>query len=505
MSSIRFDSLSLIQPIQKALKEEGYETATPIQAQAIPHGIAGKDVLGVAQTGTGKTAAFAIPMIQRFAESRGKNRGPRGLVLAPTRELAQQIGDSFNTYGRHTGLRTAVVFGGVGFGNQTSALRRGVDVLVACPGRLLDLLNQGHADLSNVEVLVLDEADRMLDMGFIHDIRRLVAKMPTDRQTLFFSATMPDEIRRLSATLLKHPVTVTVSPVASTAERVEQCVYLVSKENKPALLAHLVRELPMTRAIVFTRTKHGADKVVKKLTAAGIRSEAIHGNKRQNHRERALSLFSAGKVPVLVATDIASRGIDVDDVTHVVNYDVTHEPEVYVHRIGRTARAGASGNAVSFCDTDERSNLRAIERLTKQQIPVIPTPPLPRAEPSSDDRDRERAPQGRDNRGQQGGGRRPAQPAAGGGRQGAPAGKPARTKAVGGGVRPTGAVPAAAARGTAGAGAEATRPARTGPKKKHPGGKPARNAQGHGGHGGQAPSHRGKSGRNQRAPSFGGR
>lgn len=369
---MQFASLGLSETILRAAAAEGYTTATPIQAQAIPHVVQGRDVLGCAQTGTGKTAAFAMPILHRLSQSPRPvgSRGARCLVLCPTRELALQIGESFRAYGRGLSLRQTIIFGGVNQNPQVEALRRGVEILIATPGRLIDLINQGHADLRGVEVLVLDEADRMLDMGFINDIRRIVAKLSGKRQTLLFSATMPEEIRNLAHTLLRNPATVSVAPVSSTAERIDESVYFVAKQNKPALLAHLVQNLPMYRTLVFTRTKHGADRVVRHLHARGIRAEAIHGNKSQNARQRALTNFAANKMPVLVATDIASRGIDVDGITHVVNYDLTHEPETYVHRIGRTARAGASGAAVSFCDHEEMPNLRAIERLIRRPIPV---------------------------------------------------------------------------------------------------------------------------------------
>ena len=373
---MQFSDLRLSEPILRAIASEGYTTATPIQARAIPHVLGGRDVLGCAQTGTGKTAAFAAPILHRLSAARPTSHRARCLVLCPTRELATQIAEGFRAYGKHLGLRLAVVFGGVGQNPQASALRRGVDVIVATPGRLLDLINQGLADLRGVEALVLDEADRMLDMGFINDIRKIVAKLPAQRQTLLFSATMPSEIRHLAESLLRNPVSVQVTPPASTAERIDESVYFVSKSGKPALLAHLVGELPMTRTLVFTRTKHGADRVVRHLHTRGIRAEAIHGNKSQNARERALASFTNNRIPVLVATDIASRGIDVEGITHVVNYDLTHEPETYVHRIGRTARAGASGAAVSFCDREEVTNLKAIERLIRRPIPVV-TNPLP--------------------------------------------------------------------------------------------------------------------------------
>ncbi len=367
---MQFAELRLAEPIRRALVSEGYTTATPIQAQAIPHVLDGRDVLGCAQTGTGKTAAFALPMLHRFATHPHAPAKMRALVLCPTRELATQIDVSFRTYGQNLRFRSTVIFGGVGQNRQVAALRRGVEVCIATPGRLMDLMNQGYVDLRGVEVLVLDEADRMFDMGFIHDIRKIVAKLPKKRQTLLFSATMPAEIRRLAQSLLTDPVNVQVSPVSSTVQRIDQSVYFVEKRNKSDLLAHLYHELPMARTIVFTRTKHGADRVVRQLHQRGIRAEAIHGNKSQNARQRALDNFRSARTPILVATDIASRGIDIDHVTHVVNYDVTHEPETYVHRIGRTGRAGAAGVAISLCDTEERSYLRAIEKLTRQTIAV---------------------------------------------------------------------------------------------------------------------------------------
>ena len=371
---MNFSDLLLTEPILNALKAEDYDTATPIQAKAIPHVLQGRDVLGCAQTGTGKTAAFALPILQRLAAlpapAAGAPRRVRCLVLCPTRELATQIGDSFRTYGKNLNLRHAVIFGGVGQNPQAEAFRRGVDIIIATPGRLLDLMQQRLADLRHIQVLVLDEADRMLDMGFINDIRKIVATLPAQRQNLLFSATMPTEIRRLADTILRNPVTVQVAPASATADKIDQSVYFVQKAHKPQLLAHLVDTLPMHRALVFTRTKHGADRVVRQLHSYGIRAEAIHGNKSQNARERALKNFRSDKTGVLVATDIASRGIDIDGITHVVNYDMTHEPETYIHRIGRTARAGAAGSAVSFCDKDEVSNLKAIERLIRISIPV---------------------------------------------------------------------------------------------------------------------------------------
>jgi ATP-dependent RNA helicase RhlE len=379
---VNFATLGLAEPILRSLHEERYHTPTPIQAQAIPHVLAGRDLLGAAQTGTGKTAAFALPILHRLREKHANQhahaqhhhhhaRSVRCLVLAPTRELALQIDESFRVYGRHLNLKHAVIFGGVSQHQQVQAVARGVDVLVATPGRLLDLINQRFVDLTRVEVLVLDEADRMLDMGFINDIRKVVAMLPKQRQTLMFSATMPSEIRALAETILRNPASVNVAPVGSTIDKVDQSVYFVEKRNKPHLLAHLLNNGGgISRALVFTRTKHGADRVVRQLAKEGIRADAIHGNKSQNARQRALANFKTGKVPVLIASDVASRGIDVDDISHVFNYDLTHEPETYVHRIGRTARAGAEGHAVSFCDTEEREYLRAIERLIRKSIRV---------------------------------------------------------------------------------------------------------------------------------------
>jgi ATP-dependent RNA helicase RhlE len=374
MATATFASLGLAEPVLRALAGENYSIPTPIQAQAIPHVMAGKDVLGCAQTGTGKTAAFALPVLHRLANAPagGPKRTINTLVLAPTRELVHQIAESFAVYGKHLDqdLHLATVYGGVGQGPQVRALRAGLDVLVATPGRLEDLMEQGFVDLRSVKTLILDEADRMLDMGFIHAIRRVVGKMPKDRQTLLFSATMPEEIRRLSASILRNPVGVQVAPVAATADKIEQSVYMVEKRNKPALLAHLFHNAPIARGLVFVRTKHGADRLVRHLHGVGIRAEAIHGNKSQNARQRALENFRSGRTPLLVASDVASRGIDVDGISHVINFDITHEPETYVHRIGRTARAGASGAAISFCDGEERSNLRAIEKLIRKAIPV---------------------------------------------------------------------------------------------------------------------------------------
>jgi ATP-dependent RNA helicase RhlE len=377
-----FDKLDLIEPILKALHTEGYTTPTPIQAQAIPYLLEGRDLLGCAQTGTGKTAAFAIPMIQRMvnnpvATQNGPRRPIRALVLTPTRELAIQIEESFRAYGRHTDLKYTVVFGGVGQKPQTDALRAGVDVLIATPGRLLDLINQGYVNLRTIEFFVLDEADRMLDMGFIHDVRKVITVIPPKRQTLFFSATMPPEIQRLSSSILTNPVKVEVTPISSTAETVQQQIYFVDKVNKGALLTHLIKSLDIQQALVFTRTKHGADKLCKVLEKAGIKADAIHGNKAQNARQRALSNFKEKKIRALVATDIAARGIDIDMLGHVVNFELPNIPESYVHRIGRTGRAGASGLAISFCDQEETEFLRDIQKLVKREIPVVEDHPFP--------------------------------------------------------------------------------------------------------------------------------
>ncbi len=432
--AVNFNDLRLSEPLLRALATEGYAAPTPIQAQAIPHVLAGKDILGIAQTGTGKTAAFALPILDRLSQKRhnpspsttdalptsensnrhgsrwvqpqshsfrGRTASPdrthpqatshlaygrsahspssrdhgrhiRALILAPTRELAAQIGDSFRAYGRHTSLRHAVIFGGVNQNPQTRAVREGIDILVATPGRLLDLVNQQHIDLRHIEVFVLDEADRMLDMGFIHDIRKVAALLPRTPhpQTLLFSATMPADIRQLAATLLRDPVSVQVAAVSATADRIDQSVYFVDKRNKPYLLTHLLLNTSFTRALVFTRTKHGADRVVRKLYQAGIQAAAIHGNKSQSQRLRAMEGFRSGRIPVLIASDIASRGIDIDEISHVINYDLPNVPETYVHRIGRTARAGAEGAAIAFCDHEEKPYLKDIEKLTRIPIPV---------------------------------------------------------------------------------------------------------------------------------------
>lgn len=374
-----FESLNLEAPLLKAVKEEGYTTPTPIQAQAIPLVLRGNDLLGCAQTGTGKTAAFAIPILQLLSRDKsfGQRKKIRSLIVTPTRELAIQIEESFTAYGRHTGLTCAVIFGGVGQTPQTKALQRGVDILVATPGRLLDLMNQGFVSLKDVEIFVLDEADRMLDMGFIHDVKKLLAVLPRKRQSLFFSATMPPEIVKLADTILQNPSKVEVTPVSSTADTVSQYLYFVDKGNKNALLLHVLQDPKIKTALVFTRTKHGADKVVKVLANHDIKAEAIHGNKAQNARQRALANFKAQTTRVLVATDIAARGIDVDDLEYVINFEIPNIAETYVHRIGRTGRAGANGTALSFCDAEEKAYLKDIEKLIGRKIPLIDAHPFP--------------------------------------------------------------------------------------------------------------------------------
>jgi ATP-dependent RNA helicase RhlE len=379
-----FSELDLIEPLQRALATEQYTTPTPIQAQAIPPLLQGRDLLGVAQTGTGKTAAFALPILQRLTNAAPQGRrSVRALVLTPTRELAAQIADSFGRYGRHLRLSHAVVYGGVGKVPQIRALRAGVDILIATPGRLLDLMGENCVRFEGLEVFVLDEADRMLDMGFVRDVRRIIAALPKRRQTLMFSATMPKDIASLADSILTNPVKVAVTPVASTVERVKQHVLFVDGANKRALLDNLIKGAGIARAIVFTRTKHGASRLADQLGRGGISADAIHGNKSQSQRERALDNFRRGRCQVLVATDIAARGIDVDGISHVINFDMPNEPESYVHRIGRTARAGASGAAISFCSADERAYLRAIEALIRQPIEVVDDHPYHCADAAS--------------------------------------------------------------------------------------------------------------------------
>ncbi len=378
---VSFNNLKLIEPLLRALQHEGYTKPTPIQEQAIPVILQRRDLLGCAQTGTGKTAAFAIPILQLMhqekdlrihsSESRNQHRSIKTLVLTPTRELAIQIEESFSAYGKYIGLKHLVVFGGVSQYNQVNALRRGVDILVATPGRLLDLVNQRHISLNDIKFFVLDEADRMLDMGFVHDVKRIIGKLPVKKQTLFFSATMPPEIKQLANMLLTNPVKVEVTPVSSTVDATEQFLYFVEKQNKRLLLTHLLTDSSIQTALVFTKTKHGADRVARDLGRTGIRAEAIHGNKSQNERQRALNNFKTRRTRVLVATDIAARGIDIDDLTHVINFDLPDVPETYVHRIGRTGRAGASGIAISFCDYEEKISLSDIQKLIGKKISIV--------------------------------------------------------------------------------------------------------------------------------------
>ena len=369
-----FKELNLSAPLLRAVQEAGYETPSPIQAAAIPPVLAGRDLMGCAQTGTGKTAAFALPMLDRLTANAPRRKGAvRALILTPTRELALQIGESFEAYGKYLKLRSTVIFGGVGQAPQVEALKKGVDILIACPGRLNDLIGQGFIDLSALEIFVLDEADRMLDMGFVHDVKKVIAKLPAQRQNLMFSATMPAEIEQLAAGILHDPAFVKVDPVSSTVDRIQQSLYYVEKGNKKLLLPWLIKNLqpPVVNALVFSRTKHGADKIAKDLNKQGIPAAAIHGNKSQSARVAALEGFKAGKTKVLVATDIAARGIDISELSHVFNYDLPEVPETYVHRIGRTARAGADGTAVSFCAPEEKEYLAGIEKLNRRQIPVI--------------------------------------------------------------------------------------------------------------------------------------
>ncbi len=370
---MQFSDLNLAEPILRALREEGYTTPTPIQAQTIPHLLNGKDVLGCAQTGTGKTASFALPILQNLHQGRPSRR-LRALILAPTRELAAQIGDSFRAYGRHLPYKTIVIFGGVGQTAQVQALKRGADILIATPGRLLDLLGQGHVRLDTIEYFVLDEADRMLDMGFIHDVRRVLALLPPKRQNLLFSATMPPDIVALASSFLTHPVQIAVTPPATTVETIDQSIFFVEKQQKFALLQHLLSSQQIKRGLIFTRTKHGADKLARQLARQQVQAEVIHGDKSQNARERALAQFKSGRARLLIATDIASRGIDVEGITHVINYDLPNLPESYVHRIGRTARAGAEGIAYSFCDEAERAYLRDIEKTIRIRLTVVEHP-----------------------------------------------------------------------------------------------------------------------------------
>ncbi len=376
---LQFHSLQIIEPILKAIEEEGYTIPTPVQEQSIPLVLQGNDLLGSAQTGTGKTAAFAIPILQLLSVNKvnEKKRKIRSLIVTPTRELAIQIQESFKAYGRHTGLKTAVIFGGVNQNPQTKQLGHGVDILIATPGRLLDLKKQGYVPLGDVEIFVLDEADRMLDMGFIHDVKKIISALPKKRQSLFFSATMPPEIVKLAGTILNTPSRVSVTPESPTVDIIKQSVYFVDKGNKNSLLVDVLKDKNIKTALVFTRTKHGADKVVKVLMKHNIKAEAIHGNKSQNARQNALSNFKSQSTRILVATDIAARGIDVDDLEYVINYDLSNVAETYIHRIGRTGRAGAKGTALSFCDAEEKAYLRDIEKLIGKKISIIEDHPYP--------------------------------------------------------------------------------------------------------------------------------
>lgn len=382
-----FNNLQLIEPLLKALEQEGYSKPTPIQQQAIPVVLQGRDLLGSAQTGTGKTAAFAIPILQLMEQQKQHENGQvtarnehgrpiQTLVLTPTRELAIQVEESLRTYGRYLDLKHFVVYGGVSQFNQVNTLRRGVDILVATPGRLLDLINQRHISLNSIKFFVLDEADRMLDMGFVQDVKRIITKLPVQKQTLFFSATMPAEIKQLANILLQNPVRVEVTPVSSTVDMIQQSIYFVEKQNKRLLLAHLLSNADIETVLVFTKTKHGADRIAKDLNRNHTRAEVIHGGKSQNERQRALYNFKSKRTRVLVATDIAARGIDIDELTHVINFDLPDIPETYVHRIGRTGRAGASGIAISFCDYGEKICLADIQRLIVKKIPVVKDHPF---------------------------------------------------------------------------------------------------------------------------------
>lgn len=369
-----FENLGIIEPILKALKEEGYTKPTPIQEQSIPHLIKGRDILGCAQTGTGKTAAFAIPVLQNIFTSEETEKGPKqikALILAPTRELAIQIEESFTSYGKHLNIKNLVIFGGVPQNPQTRALKQGVDVLIATPGRLIDLINQKFIDLQNVKYFILDEADRMLDMGMINDVKKIIARLPKVRQNMLFSATMPNEVSKLVDSILRNPVKVEVAPVSSTVDRISQAIYFVSRKNKKSLLVDILKDESIASVLVFSRTKRGANVITKELENVGIEAQAIHGDKSQNARQLALKNFKEGKIRVLVATDIAARGIDVDELSHVINFDLPEVPETYVHRIGRTGRAGLEGVALSFCCEEEKELLRYIEKLTAKKVPVI--------------------------------------------------------------------------------------------------------------------------------------
>lgn len=387
---MRFEDLHIIEPILKALKEEGYEQPTPIQEKSIPLLQRGNDILASAQTGTGKTAAFSIPILQHLFEDRpkGNNRKIHALILTPTRELALQIGESFTTYGKYTGIKNTVIFGGVNQRPQEDALRKGPEVLIATPGRLIDLMNQGIVHLRDIRYFVLDEADRMLDMGFIHDIRKIIGELPAKRQSLFFSATLPNNIVNLSKTILTNPKKVEVNPVSSTAETIQQYLYYTNKDHKKDLLFHILQNPEMDQVLIFSRTKHGADRIARNLEKKKIKAAAIHGNKSQNQRQKALNLFKEKQIRVLVATDIAARGIDIDKLQHVINYDIPNEPETYVHRIGRSGRAGENGVAISLCEPEENAYMRDIEKLINLKVPVVKDNPFPQTDKPMNDKEK---------------------------------------------------------------------------------------------------------------------
>lgn len=387
---MRFEDLHIIEPILKALKEEGYEQPTPIQEKSIPLLQRGNDILASAQTGTGKTAAFSIPILQHLFEDRpkGNNRKIHALILTPTRELALQIGESFTTYGKYTGIKNTVIFGGVNQRPQEDALRKAPEVLIATPGRLIDLMNQGIVHLRDIRYFVLDEADRMLDMGFIHDIRKIIGELPAKRQSLFFSATLPNNIVNLSKTILTNPKKVEVNPVSSTAETIQQYLYYTNKDHKKDLLFHILQNPEMDQVLIFSRTKHGADRIARNLDKKKIKAAAIHGNKSQNQRQKALNLFKEKQIRVLVATDIAARGIDIDKLQHVINYDIPNEPETYVHRIGRSGRAGENGIAISLCEPEENAYMRDIEKLINLKVPVVKDNPFPQTDKPMNDKEK---------------------------------------------------------------------------------------------------------------------
>lgn len=387
---MRFEDLHIIEPILKALKEEGYEQPTPIQEKSIPLLQRGNDILASAQTGTGKTAAFSIPILQHLFEDRpkGNNRKIHALILTPTRELALQIGESFTTYGKYTGIKNTVIFGGVNQRPQEDALRKAPEVLIATPGRLIDLMNQGIVHLRDIRYFVLDEADRMLDMGFIHDIRKIIGELPAKRQSLFFSATLPNNIVNLSKTILTNPKKVEVNPVSSTAETIQQYLYYTNKDHKKDLLFHILQNPEMEQVLIFSRTKHGADRIARNLDKKKIKAAAIHGNKSQNQRQKALNLFKEKQIRVLVATDIAARGIDIDKLQHVINYDIPNEPETYVHRIGRSGRAGENGVAISLCEPEENAYMRDIEKLINLKVPVVKDNPFPQTDKPMNDKEK---------------------------------------------------------------------------------------------------------------------